>query len=66
MNTVATDIENSMITVAGQGAYLSRPAGGSTAGMLLLPMISGISAQVREWADTLAGRGITTLTWDPW
>jgi len=63
---VATEIENSMITVAGQGAYLSRPAGGSTAGMLLLPMISGISAQVREWADTLAGHGITTLTWDPW
>lgn len=33
--------------------------------MLLLPMITGIGEQVRDWAGELAGRGITTLVWDP-
>jgi carboxymethylenebutenolidase len=60
------DIETSFITVQGLNAYLARPKGGSTAGMLLLPMITGIGAQVREWADELAGRGITALSWDQW
>jgi carboxymethylenebutenolidase len=32
---------------------------------LLLPMITGIGEQIRAWADELAGRGITALTWDP-
>lgn len=60
------DIETSMITVGDQPAYLARPGGGSSGGMLLLPMITGISAQVREWADGLAVAGVTALTWDPW
>jgi len=34
--------------------------------MLLLPMITGISAQVREFADSLAASGVTALSWDPW
>src|SRR4051812_10672092 len=33
--------------------------------MLLLPMITGIGEQLREWADELAGRGLTALVWDP-
>jgi carboxymethylenebutenolidase len=33
--------------------------------MLLLPMIKGIGEQLRNWAEELAGRGITALVWDP-
>src|SRR4051812_35716427 len=54
------------ITVAGLNAYLSRPKEVSTGGMLLLPMINGISAQLREFADDLAAAGVTALSWDPW
>jgi carboxymethylenebutenolidase len=57
-------IETSTTRVGDLSAYLARPAGGSGSGMLLLPMITGIGEQVRAWADELAGRGITTLTWD--
>ncbi|WP_433163757.1 dienelactone hydrolase family protein [Kribbella sp. CA-247076] len=45
-----------------QDAYLARVG---RAGMLLLPMITGVGEQVREWADELAGEGITALVWDP-
>lgn len=57
-------IETSTTRVGDLSAYLARPAGGSGSGMLLLPMITGIGEQVRAWADELAGRGITALTWD--
>lgn len=60
------DIETSMITVDGLNAYLSRPLGGSPGGMLLLPMITGIGKQVREFADDIAAAGVTALSWDPW
>ncbi|WP_158886342.1 dienelactone hydrolase family protein [Amycolatopsis anabasis] len=60
------EIESSLITVDGLRAYLSRPSGGSRQGMLLLPMITGIGAQLREFADDLARSGITALSWDPW
>ncbi|GAA2836718.1 dienelactone hydrolase family protein [Kribbella solani] len=50
------------VTVGQQDAYLARVG---RAGMLLLPMITGIGEQVREWADELAGEGITALVWDP-
>jgi carboxymethylenebutenolidase len=54
------------VQVGELGAYLARPVGGGTGqGMLLLPMITGIGEQLRAWADELAGRGITALTWDP-
>jgi carboxymethylenebutenolidase len=33
--------------------------------MLLLPMITGIGEQLRDWADELAERGISALVWDP-
>lgn len=59
-------IETSFTGVNGLRAYLAQPAGGSTRGMLLLPMITGIGAQIRDWADEFARRGVTALTWDPW
>jgi carboxymethylenebutenolidase len=57
-------IETSTVRVGELSAYLARPDGGSASGMLLLPMITGIGAQVRAWAGELAGRGITALAWD--
>ncbi len=50
------------VTVGEQSGYLARVG---HAGMLMLPMITGIGEQVREWADELAGEGITALAWDP-
>lgn len=55
-----------MISVDGLTAYLARPAGGSSAGMLMLPMVTGVGVQVRDWADELARSGVTALSWDPW
>ncbi|MDQ0377089.1 dienelactone hydrolase family protein [Amycolatopsis thermophila] len=60
------DIETSRLTVNGLGAYLAQPAGGSRSGMLLLPMVTGIGEQVREWAGAIAATGVTALVWDPW
>jgi carboxymethylenebutenolidase len=58
--------ESSTISVGDLSAYLARPADGeSGAGMLLLPMITGIGEQVRDWADAIATTGITALVWDP-
>jgi carboxymethylenebutenolidase len=51
-----TGEKREMVTVSGLNAYLSRRAEGATGGMLLLPMISGISARVREYATG----------WPPW
>src|SRR3954452_6648902 len=50
------------VRVGEQEACLARVG---RAGMLLLPMITGICEQVRAWADELAGEGITALVWDP-
>jgi carboxymethylenebutenolidase len=58
------EIETSTVAVGDLSAYLARPVGGSTSGMLLLPMITGIGEQVREFADTIARTGVTALTWD--
>jgi carboxymethylenebutenolidase len=60
------DIEANQVQVGEQSAYLARPVGVAAGpGMLLLPMIKGIGEQLRNWADELAGRGITALVWDP-
>ena len=50
------------VKVGEQDAYLAQVG---RAGVLLLPMITGIGEQVREWADELAAEGITALVWDP-
>ncbi|NLU82504.1 alpha/beta fold hydrolase [Rhodococcus sp. HNM0569] len=34
--------------------------------MLLLPMITGIGEQVRDYATEVAASGMTALVWDPW
>jgi carboxymethylenebutenolidase len=58
--------ESSTISVGDLSAYLARPAeGDSGAGTLLLPMITGIGEQIRDWADAIAATGITAVVWDP-
>lgn len=59
-------VEKSTVRVGELSAYLARPEGGSASGMLLLPMITGIGQQLRDWADELAGQGVTALVWDTW
>ena len=46
--------------------YLARASEATGAGLLLVPHVTGILAQVRESADALAREGITTLAWDPY
>ncbi|MFZ3395778.1 hypothetical protein TVH25_21315, partial [Rhodococcus sp. 7Tela_A2] len=60
-----TDIEANFLHVGELRAYLARPAGGSTGAMLLLPMITGIGAQVREYAEDIARAGATARGWGP-
>ncbi|KAA9165488.1 dienelactone hydrolase [Amycolatopsis acidicola] len=62
---MTAQIETAKITIGELGAHLARPAGGSTGGMLLLPMITGIGARVREFAEDIARAGVTALVWDP-
>ncbi|GAB2559157.1 dienelactone hydrolase family protein [Kribbella endophytica] len=52
------------VSVGSLTAYLSTGRANGP-GMLLLPMITGIGEQLRDWADEFAARGITALTWDP-
>lgn len=61
-----TDIEAEFVEARSLRAFLARPLGGSSGGMLLLPMITGINEQVREYAEDIAGTGVTALVWDPW
>lgn len=63
---MAPEIDTATISAGGLEAYVARPAEGSTAGMLLLPMITGINTRVRQFAADIAATGVTTLTWDPW
>jgi carboxymethylenebutenolidase len=62
---MADQITTSEITVNALRGYLSRPADDGGAGMLLLPMVTGIGEQVREFADDIARAGVTALSWDP-
>ncbi len=52
------------VSVGSLTAYLATGRANGP-GMLLLPMITGIGEQIRDWADELADRGVTALTWDP-
>lgn len=60
------EITASYITVGSSRAYLARPQDDAGAGMLLLPMITGIGEQLREFAHDIARSGVTALSWDPW
>ncbi|MFD8492819.1 dienelactone hydrolase family protein [Amycolatopsis sp. NPDC059657] len=59
-------VDKATVRVGDLSAYLARPGGGSVSGMLLLPMITGIGQQLRDWADELAEQGVTALVWDTW
>lgn len=58
-------ISVSTVRVGELGAYLAEPEAGSTGGMLVLPMVTGIGEQVRTFAEDVARAGITALCWDP-
>ncbi|MDS1269282.1 dienelactone hydrolase family protein [Lipingzhangella sp. LS1_29] len=50
----------------GLNAYMASPvAGPRRSGMLVLPMVTGIGAQVREYAHGMASAGVTAVVWDP-
>ncbi|MFF0818563.1 dienelactone hydrolase family protein [Rhodococcus sp. NPDC003318] len=60
-------VETETVTVGELTAHLARPADAESVGaMLVLPMITGIDAQVREYASDIAAAGMTALVWDPW
>lgn len=60
-----TDVHTSTVHHNALTAYLAQPATPSAKGVLLLPMITGIGARVREFAAEFAASGLTTLCWDP-
>lgn len=66
LTTMTHAITTSDVTVDSLRGYLARPQDDGGAGMLLLPMVTGINAQVREFADDIARAGVTALSWDPW
>ncbi|RVW00810.1 dienelactone hydrolase family protein [Rhodococcus xishaensis] len=59
-------MDTQTVAVGDLSAHLARPEGGSDGVMLLLPMITGIDAQVRTFAADVAATGINALVWDPW
>ncbi|RCV48020.1 dienelactone hydrolase family protein [Marinitenerispora sediminis] len=60
-------IERDRITVGDLTAHVARPVGAPPgAGMLLLPMVTGIGRQMRAYADEVAAVGVTSVVWDPW
>jgi carboxymethylenebutenolidase len=44
--------------------YIAEPEVKGSAGVLLLPTIFGVNEFARQYADTLAGTGLTTAVWD--
>jgi carboxymethylenebutenolidase len=63
MTTVTAD---KTMRIAGVPHYLARAATRTTAGVLLLPHVTGVDHFVTEFADELAARGLTTLAWNPY
>jgi len=55
----------STITLDGASGFLAK-AKTPRAGVLLLPMIYGVNRFVKDYAASLAERGLTTLVWDPY
>lgn len=62
----ASVIETSTVEIGDLSAYVARPRNGGKAGMLLLPMATGIGQQVRDFAEDIAAAGMTAVSWDPW
>ncbi|KAF0960341.1 dienelactone hydrolase family protein [Rhodococcus sp. T7] len=67
---MAHHFDSRFVTVDGLRAHFVTPAdatSGNAPAVLLLPMITGIGEQVREFAELIAGEtGAIALTWDPW
>lgn len=63
---MAEEISGEFVAVGRSRAYLARPEVDAGGAMLLLPMLTGIGEQVREFAADLAAAGVTALSWDPW
>ncbi|GDY33748.1 dienelactone hydrolase family protein [Gandjariella thermophila] len=62
---MAEEISTAEITVDTLRGYLAQPREDGGSGMLLLPMVTGIGEQVREFAGDIARAGVTALSWDP-
>ncbi len=58
--------EDKILEIAGVPHYLARASVKTTAGVLLLPHVYGVDGFCRDFADELAGRGLTTLVWNPY
>lgn len=69
-----SQIESEWTYIQGLRAYkaasqpmISATAQHTTGGVLMLPMITGVGEQLRDWADSVAEESQTTvLVWDPW
>lgn len=66
-----SEIITGYVEIDGLRAYKASPAAAAgdrpTTGMLVLPMVTGIGEQVREWADTIArSTGNVAVAWDTW
>lgn len=65
-------LETGWYDADGLGTYLALPAGHQMrplvdGGVLMLPMITGIGEQLRDWANSVATTlKQTVLVWDPW
>ncbi|WP_433869065.1 dienelactone hydrolase family protein [Saccharopolyspora sp. CA-218241] len=58
---------SSYLEVDGLRAHVTAPEGRPTGAVLLLPMITGIGEQVREYARLIVEEtGAVALCWDPW
>ena len=60
------NVADQTIEIAGIPHFLARSATPTTAGVLLIPHVYGIDSFVQEFATELAGRGLTTLAWNPY
>ena len=58
--------ENKILDIAGVPHYLAKASTKTTAGVLLLPHVYGVDGFCQEFAEELAGRGLTTLVWNPY
>jgi carboxymethylenebutenolidase len=54
----------SVTAIGGLNAYLARSSSPTTAGVLLVPAATGLAPWLRQCADDLATKGLTTLAWD--
>jgi carboxymethylenebutenolidase len=60
------NVKEQFIEINGADHYLARAVRPTSAGMLLLPTVSGIDAFARGVADAFAGHGLTTIVWNPY